>query len=56
MTDSQVGAVQIVDDNGVVLAASNGAPHAPLATTVLSNGRPAVSDASRILSAGSTTG
>ena len=39
VTDSQVGAVQIVDDNGVVLAASNGAPHAPLATTVLSNGQ-----------------
>ena len=39
VTDSQVGAVQIVDDNGVVLAASNGAPHAPLATTALSNGQ-----------------
>ena len=39
VTDSQVGAVQIVDDNGAVLAASNGAPHAPLATTALSNGQ-----------------
>ena len=26
VTDSQIGAVQIVDDTGTVLAASNGAP------------------------------
>ena len=27
VTDSQVGAVQVVDDTGIVLAASNGHPH-----------------------------
>jgi signal transduction histidine kinase len=38
-TDSQVGAVQIVDATGTVLAASNGAPTSPLVTTSLSNGQ-----------------
>lgn len=38
VTDSQVGAVQIVDGAGRVLAASNGAPRAPLATPLLSDG------------------
>src|SRR4051812_35275703 len=37
VTDSQIGAVQIVDDTGTVLAASNGAPTSPLVTTSLSN-------------------
>jgi hypothetical protein len=31
VTDSQVGAVQVVDESGTVLAASNGAPPTPLA-------------------------
>src|SRR6476469_4358116 len=39
VTDSQIGAVQIVDDTGTVLAASNGAPTSPLVTTSLSNGQ-----------------
>ena len=39
VTDSQVGAVQIVDATGTVLAASNGAPTSPLVTTSLSNGQ-----------------
>ncbi len=38
VTDSQVGAVQIVDAAGTVLAASNGAPRTPLATASLNNG------------------
>jgi signal transduction histidine kinase len=38
-TDSQIGAVQIVDDTGTVLAASNGAPTSPLVTTSLSDGQ-----------------
>src|SRR6266850_2017570 len=39
VTDSQIGAVQIVDASGTVLAASNGAPTSPLVTTSLSNGQ-----------------
>src|SRR4051794_4979537 len=40
VTDNQIGAVQIVDDTGTVLAASNGAPKSPLVTTnSLSDGR-----------------
>ena len=39
VTDSQIGAVQIVDATGTVLAASNGAPTSPLVTTSLSNGQ-----------------
>jgi signal transduction histidine kinase len=39
VTDSQIGAVQIVDDTGTVLAASNGAPKSPLVTTSLSDGQ-----------------
>jgi signal transduction histidine kinase len=39
VTDSQVGAVQIVDATGTVLAASNGAPQSPLATPSLSDGQ-----------------
>ena len=39
VTDSQVGAVQVVDDTGMVLAASNGAPTSPLATPSLSDGQ-----------------
>src|SRR6476646_9824536 len=39
VTDSQIGAVQIVDDTGTVLAASNGASTSPLVTTSLSNGQ-----------------
>jgi signal transduction histidine kinase len=39
VTDSQIGAVQIVDDTGTVLAASNGAPTSPLVTTSLSDGQ-----------------
>ena len=38
-TDSQIGAVQIVDDTGTVLAASNGAPTSPLVTASLSPGQ-----------------
>ena len=38
-TDSQIGAVQIVDDTGAVLAASNGAPARPLVTTSMSDGQ-----------------
>ena len=38
-TDSQIGAVQVVDSAGTVLAASNGAPASPLVTTSLSNGQ-----------------
>jgi signal transduction histidine kinase len=38
-TDSQIGAVQVVDDTGTVLAASNGAPRSPLATPALSAGQ-----------------
>ena len=39
VTDSQVGAVQIVDAAGTVLAASNGAPRSPLVTVSLSTGQ-----------------
>ena len=39
VTDSQIGAVQIVDATGTVLAASNGAPTSPLVTTSLSDGQ-----------------
>jgi signal transduction histidine kinase len=39
VTDSQIGAVQIVDATGTVLAASNGAPTSPLLTTSLSDGQ-----------------
>jgi hypothetical protein len=39
VTDSQIGAVQIVDSAGTVLAASNGAPTSPLVTTSLSDGQ-----------------
>ena len=39
MTDSQVGAVQVVDESGAVLAASNGAPPSPLAATTLRDGQ-----------------
>src|SRR6478736_7145970 len=39
VTDSQIGAVQIVDATGTVLAASNGAPRSPLVTTSLSDGQ-----------------
>jgi signal transduction histidine kinase len=39
VTDSQVGAVQVVDDTGIVLAASNGSPTSPLATPSLSAGQ-----------------
>src|SRR5258705_8528279 len=39
VTDSQIGAVQIVDASGTVLAASNGAPTSPLVTTSLSDGQ-----------------
>ena len=39
VTDSQVGAVQIVDATGTVLAASNGAPQSPLATPSLRDGQ-----------------
>jgi signal transduction histidine kinase len=39
VTDSQIGVVQIVDATGTVLAASNGAPTSPLATTSLSDGQ-----------------
>ena len=38
-TDSQIGAVQIVDATGTVLAASNGAPTSPLASASLSDGQ-----------------
>jgi signal transduction histidine kinase len=38
-TDSQIGAVQIVDADGTVLAASNGAPRTPLAVTSLRDGQ-----------------
>jgi hypothetical protein len=39
VTDSQVGAVQVVDESGTVLAASNGAPPSPLAATTLRDGQ-----------------
>jgi signal transduction histidine kinase len=39
VTDSQIGAVQIVDAAGTVLAASTGAPRSPLATVALSAGQ-----------------
>jgi signal transduction histidine kinase len=39
VTDSQIGAVQIVDAAGTVLAASTGAPRSPLATAVLTAGQ-----------------
>jgi signal transduction histidine kinase len=39
VTDSQIGAVQIVDVAGTVLAASNGAPRSPLTTAPLSAGQ-----------------
>jgi signal transduction histidine kinase len=39
VTDSQIGAVQIVDATGTVLAASNGAPQSPLATPSLRDGQ-----------------
>jgi signal transduction histidine kinase len=39
VTDSQIGAVQIVDGTGTVLAASNGAPQSPLATPSLRDGQ-----------------
>ncbi|NMN99038.1 sensor histidine kinase [Antrihabitans stalactiti] len=45
-TDSQIGAVQIVDDTGAVLAASNGAPTRPLVTTSMSDGQ--VTDLGRV--------
>ena len=38
-TDSQIGAVQIVDASGAVLAASNGAPADPLVRTSMSDGQ-----------------
>jgi len=39
VADSQVGAVQIVDAAGMVLAASNGSPRTPLVNASLSNGQ-----------------
>jgi signal transduction histidine kinase len=39
VTDSQIGAVQIVDATGTVLAASNGAPHSPLVSPLLRDGQ-----------------
>ena len=39
VTDSQVGAVQVVDESGTVLAASTGAPPSPLAATTLRDGQ-----------------
>ena len=38
-TDSQIGAVQIIDDTGAVVAASNGAPAHPLVITSMSDGQ-----------------
>jgi len=39
VTDSQVGAVQVVDESGTVLTASNGAPPTRLAATTLRDGQ-----------------